>query len=62
MANKIKPESLKVKIRSLSCRDDEYEFVKSLDPSGRKSFKAGFCVLLEMTGYSPNLKKIAKKG
>lgn len=61
MANHKKKESMKSKIRSFSCRDDEFEYVKKLDPTGLKSFKKGFVELLETSGYCPDLKKISKK-
>jgi hypothetical protein len=61
VANHIKPDSLKVKTHTFSCRDDEYNYVKKLDPQGLKSFKRGFSELLKISGYNPDLKKISKK-
>ena len=61
MANTKKPDALKCKIRSLSCRDDQYEFVKSLDPEGQMSFKKGFEVLIQKAGYSFDFNVKTKK-
>ena len=61
MANIKKPEKMKSKIHTFSCRDDEFEYIKSLDPTGLKSFKKGLLQLLSLNGYNPDLKKLSKK-
>lgn len=61
MANHKKPDALKAKIRTFSCRDDEYDFIKKKDPTKGDSFKKGLQKLMELAGYNANFKKILKQ-
>lgn len=61
MANHTKPDALKAKARTFSCRDDEYEYVKKQDQTNGGSFKRGLQYLMELSGYKADLKKILKK-